>query len=75
MLNTLANQGFIHRDGRNITREALAQGFIDSLNFDPTLASAMFDNAIMANPKENATDFDLYGFSPFPPYRLNTRRC
>ncbi|KAL4789164.1 Peroxidase, family 2-domain-containing protein [Aspergillus venezuelensis] len=59
MLNTLANQGFIHRDGRNITREALAQGFIDSLNFDPTLASAMFDNAIMANPKENATDFDL----------------
>ncbi|KAL4940959.1 hypothetical protein BDV06DRAFT_213038 [Aspergillus oleicola] len=59
MLNTLANQGFIHRDGRNITREALAQGFIDSLNFDPTLASAMFDNAIVANPKEGATDFDL----------------
>ncbi|KAL4928156.1 Peroxidase, family 2-domain-containing protein [Aspergillus undulatus] len=59
MLNTLANQGFIHRDGRNITREDLAHAFESSINFNPALASAMFDNAIMSNPGGSHFDLDM----------------
>lgn len=29
-MSTLANHGFINRDGRNITAQALQQGFLDA---------------------------------------------
>ncbi|KAF2971576.1 heme-thiolate peroxidase [Xylaria multiplex] len=59
MMNTLANHGFIQRDGRNITRENAVNGLRDGLNFNPTLSNIMFDQAIIANPEPNATYFTL----------------
>ncbi|KAI0096360.1 Cloroperoxidase [Nemania sp. FL0031] len=59
MMNTLANHGFIQRDGRNMTRENVIKGLGDGLNFSPALASIMFDQAIIANPEPNATFFTL----------------
>ncbi|KAL4901180.1 hypothetical protein BDW74DRAFT_86668 [Aspergillus multicolor] len=57
MMNTLANHGYIHRDGRNITREGLADGLVQSINFSQELADSMFDLILSMDP--SATDFDL----------------
>ncbi|RWA08467.1 heme-thiolate peroxidase [Xylaria grammica] len=59
MMNTLANHGFLQRDGRNITRENAVNALKDGLNFNPTLANIMFDQAIIANPEPNASYFTL----------------
>ncbi|KAI0427933.1 Chloroperoxidase [Xylaria sp. FL1042] len=59
MMNTLANHGFLQRDGRNITRENAVNALKEGLNFNPTLANIMFDQAIIANPEPNATYFTL----------------
>ncbi len=63
MMNTLANHGFIQRDGGNITRENAVNALNEALNFNPTLANIMFDQAIIANPEPNATYFTLYDIS------------
>ncbi|KAJ3551350.1 heme-thiolate peroxidase [Xylaria arbuscula] len=59
MMNTLANHGYLQRDGRNITRENAVNALKEGLNFNPTLANIMFDQAIIANPEPNATYFTL----------------
>ncbi|KAI1421482.1 Chloroperoxidase [Xylaria sp. FL1777] len=59
MMNTLANHGFLPRDGRNITRENAITALTEGLNFNPTLINIMFDQAIIANPEPNATWFTL----------------
>lgn len=59
MMNTLANHGFIPHDGRNITKANAIKGLGDSLNFDASLASLMWDQAIIVNPVPNATFFTL----------------
>ncbi|PYH94343.1 Cloroperoxidase [Aspergillus ellipticus CBS 707.79] len=59
MLNTLANHNFLPHDGRNITREKIIDGLGSALNFDSSLASLMFDMAIVVNPQSNATWFTL----------------
>ncbi|KAI9170791.1 Peroxidase, family 2-domain-containing protein [Paramyrothecium foliicola] len=59
MMNTLANHGYLQRDGRNITREAVRSAMSGALNFDAALADIMFDQAIIANPEPNATFFTL----------------
>ncbi|CAG9955539.1 unnamed protein product [Clonostachys rosea f. rosea IK726] len=59
MMNTLANHGYIPRDGRNITRPNIIAGLATGLNFKEPLASLMFDMAIVANPEPNATYFTL----------------
>ncbi|KAI3317719.1 Cloroperoxidase [Xylariaceae sp. AK1471] len=59
MMNTLANHGFLQRDGRNITRENAIKALSDGLNFDASLATIMFDQAIIANPEPNASYFTL----------------
>ncbi|KAI1274651.1 Chloroperoxidase [Xylaria sp. FL0933] len=59
MMNTLANHGFLQRDGRNITRENAIKALTEGLNFNPTLINIMFDQAIIANPEPNATYFTL----------------
>ncbi|KAI1747061.1 Cloroperoxidase [Xylaria castorea] len=59
MMNTLANHGYLQRDGRNITRENAVKALADGLNFNPTLSNVMFDQAIIANPEPNATYFTL----------------
>tara|TARA_R110002003_G_scaffold125_11_gene11459 strand:- start:3271 stop:3750 length:480 start_codon:yes stop_codon:yes gene_type:complete len=55
MMNTLANHGFLPRDGRNITRENAVSALKGGLNFNGTLGSIMWDQAIIANPEPNAT--------------------
>lgn len=58
-MNTLANHDFFPHDGRNITRKAAVAGLNAALNTDPSLASLMWDQAIIANPEPNATSFSL----------------
>lgn len=60
MMNTLANHGFLPRDGRNITKDNAILGLSEGLNFDSGLASLMWDQAIIANPEPNATFFTLW---------------
>lgn len=60
MMNTLANHNFIPHSGRNITRQRVIDGLGKALNFDESLASLMFDMAIVVNPMPNATWFTLY---------------
>ncbi|KEY69778.1 hypothetical protein S7711_03757 [Stachybotrys chartarum IBT 7711] len=59
MMNTLANHGFLPRDGRNLTKPAVIKGLNAGLNFDPALGEVMFNMAIGANPEPNATFFTL----------------
>ncbi|KAH8176534.1 peroxidase, family 2 domain-containing protein [Sarocladium implicatum] len=59
MMNTLANHGFLPRNGKNITKENAMIGLRAGLNFDEDLVSLMFDQAIHANPEPNATFFTL----------------
>ncbi|KAF1831889.1 Cloroperoxidase [Decorospora gaudefroyi] len=59
MLNTLANHGFLPRDGRNITKDNAIAGFNDGLNFKASLGALLWDQAIIANPEPNATFFTL----------------
>lgn len=40
-LNTLANHGYIPRDGKNLTPEMLARGVTEVFNIDPSLASTL----------------------------------
>ncbi|KAK3179855.1 hypothetical protein K4F52_008773 [Lecanicillium sp. MT-2017a] len=63
MMNTLANHGFLPRNGREITREVVVDAMGAALNFDDGLASLMFDQAIIANPEPNATYFSLNDLS------------
>ncbi|RYN59007.1 hypothetical protein AA0114_g1900 [Alternaria tenuissima] len=59
MLNTLANHGFLPRDGRNFTQENVVKGLKDGLNFNGSLGALMWQQAIIANPEPNATFFTL----------------
>ncbi|KAL1631274.1 putative Chloroperoxidase [Diplodia seriata] len=59
MMNTLANHGFLPRDGRNITKANAIRALGDGLNFDAALATIMWEQAIIANPEPNATFFTL----------------
>ncbi|KAL2801973.1 Chloroperoxidase [Aspergillus granulosus] len=59
MMNTLANHNFLPHDGRNLTRAVVVDALTSALNFNASLASLMFDMAIVANPEENATYFTL----------------
>ncbi|KAL6236530.1 hypothetical protein BDW75DRAFT_250069 [Aspergillus navahoensis] len=59
MMNTLANHNFLPHDGRNITRDKLINALGEALNFNASLASLMFDMAIVVNPEPNATWFTL----------------
>ncbi|KAG9570916.1 Cloroperoxidase, partial [Aureobasidium melanogenum] len=59
MMNTLANHGYVPRNGDNITKENAIRGLKEALNFDAALASLMWEQAIIANPEPNATFFTL----------------
>ena len=60
MMNTLANHGFLHRDGLNLTEDVVIKALKDGLNFDNSLSKTMFKMALPANPDPNATSFTLY---------------
>lgn len=59
MMNTLANHGFLHRNGLNLTKEHVQTALQDGLNFDLSLSETMFKMALPANPDPNATWFTL----------------
>jgi hypothetical protein len=59
MLSTLADHGFLPRDGRNITKANAIAGLNGGLNFNASLCGLMWEQAIIANPKPNATFFTL----------------
>ncbi|OTA74612.1 hypothetical protein M434DRAFT_88515 [Hypoxylon sp. CO27-5] len=59
MLNTLANHGFLPHDGRNITKETTVNAMASALNFNTSLATLMFQMAVVVNPEPNATFFTL----------------
>ncbi len=59
MMNTLANHGYLPRDGRNITKPNAVHALTTALNFNTSLAELMFEQAIIANPEPNATFFTL----------------
>ncbi|KAI0410241.1 Chloroperoxidase [Xylaria grammica] len=59
MMNSLANHGFLPRDGRNVTLENAVFALNTGLNFHPDLATVMFHAATVANPEPNATFFTL----------------
>lgn len=60
MINTLANHGFLPHDGRNVTKANAVAALGNGINFDPDLASLMWEQAVIANPQPNATFFTLY---------------
>ncbi|PQE11899.1 sterigmatocystin biosynthesis peroxidase stcc protein [Rutstroemia sp. NJR-2017a BVV2] len=59
MMNTLANHGFLNRDGKNLTQDVVVNGLSAGLNFNTSLATIMFTQALPANPEPNATFFTL----------------
>lgn len=70
MMNTLANHDFLPHNGRGITRDVAIKALGAALNFNASLASLMFDMAIIANPAPNATFFTLsvlYALLVWPP--------
>jgi len=65
MLNTLANHGFLSRDGQNITTEDFNNAQVVALNFSPDLASTT-TNAMVAKlgaPTNLSDTFSLGQFS------------
>jgi hypothetical protein len=59
MMNTLANHGFLPRDGRNITKGNAIRALGNGLSFNAELAGIMWEQAVIANPEPNATFFTL----------------
>lgn len=66
MMNTLANHGFLPRDGRNLTQDTVVNALKDGINFNQTLGAIMFQQATVANPEPNATFFTLYELNTVP---------
>jgi hypothetical protein len=59
MLNTLANHGFLHHDGDNLDRQTVVGALVTALNFNESIATVQFEQALVANPTPNATYFTL----------------
>lgn len=59
MMNTLANHGFLPHDGKNLTKEVVVGALKAGLNFNESLGTVMFEQALVANPEPNATYFTL----------------
>jgi hypothetical protein len=59
MMNTLANHGFLPHDGKNLTKDVVVNALSTALNFNTSLATIMFEQALPANPDANATFFTL----------------
>jgi hypothetical protein len=64
MMNTLANHGFLPHDGRNITLNNAIHALGTALNFNESLATVMWEQAIFVNSEPNATCFTLDQLNP-----------
>ena len=65
MLNTLANHGFLPRNGRNITKENFNDAQVRALNTSPDLATKTTNamSAKLGSPKNASSTFDLEDFA------------
>jgi hypothetical protein len=60
MLNSLANHGYLPRNGKDITLNITIDALGTALNIDPVLSEFLYDEAITTNPDyPNATVFSL----------------
>ncbi|RYP66388.1 hypothetical protein DL769_006050 [Monosporascus sp. CRB-8-3] len=59
MLNTLANHGYLPRNGKDITENRTIEALGTALSIDSELAQLLFEQAITTNPAPNATTFSL----------------
>jgi hypothetical protein len=58
-LNTLANHGYLPHNGREITRDILADAMLNGFNIAKSDAIILFSQAVRTNPKPFARTFDL----------------
>ena len=61
-LNTLANHGFINRNGRGISVQQMQTGFLNAFGFDPATTAAGGQNAVnlcSTQTGRTCTTFDL----------------
>jgi hypothetical protein len=58
-LNALANHGFLHRDGRNMTIPHLIKGLAEGLNMGADFTVAIGGAGLLASPFPLAGSFDL----------------
>lgn len=59
MLNSLANHGYIPRDGKGINKQMAIEVLSSVLNWDVSVVSQLYDFAQPTNPAANATTIDL----------------
>ncbi|KAI1172244.1 Chloroperoxidase [Nemania sp. FL0916] len=59
MLNTLANHGFLPRNGRNINENQTVEALNKALNLDMDFGRFLFTAGRLSNPLPNATWFNL----------------
>ena len=59
MLNTLANHGFLPRDGLNISLDVLINGLYESINLSPAAAETPGEGALLTSTTGNASTFNL----------------
>ncbi|KAF4626556.1 heme-thiolate peroxidase [Cudoniella acicularis] len=59
MMNTLANHAFLNHNGKNLTQDVVVGALTQALNFNESVATIMFQQALIANPEPNATFFSL----------------
>ena len=59
MLNTLANHGYLPRNGRGISKDMAIKVLDEVLNWDETVVSDLYDFAQPTNPQPNATTINL----------------
>jgi len=64
MLNTLANHGFLPRNGQGVTVEDFNDAQVTALNFDPTLAAAITSGMLgkLGAPQNESASFTLDQF-------------
>lgn len=58
-LNTLANHGYLPHNGREITRDILADAMLEGFNIANSDAIILFSQAVRTNPAPFARTFDL----------------
>ncbi|CAN9436538.1 unnamed protein product [Alternaria alternata] len=59
MLNTLANHGFLPREGRNFTLPTVKHALLTGLNISEEISELLYNFALTTNPGPNATTWGL----------------
>ncbi|ETS88094.1 hypothetical protein PFICI_01922 [Pestalotiopsis fici W106-1] len=60
MLNSLANHGYLPRDGLNIDADTLIQALSDGINIDPTTLAGAAQAAVSLSTTGNSSTFHLH---------------